>query len=220
MGSRHSGRRLARRTSRRRRRAGRIRVPARMVSGWRPLLRLRQNRLVEHLPRARLAHRGDGADDGRVRRSRVGARLKNLRVRVRRADRLPVRRKRFLETGDARHSYHAVHAHRNSVHRNVARRHKGVRRARRLRGWVVLASRRAAVARPRRRRGRAYPSSRTRSRGRRLPLRPAAHRVRDDRRQNRPRLLLPRQATPTSPAPTTSAPRSSSSATAAPPDRP
>ena len=95
---------VVRRCPRRRRRPGRVDLPARVVAGRDPLFRLGQDRLAEPLP-ARRGFEGwldpcEGsparADGGGVRSAAVGVWHDNLRVRRPRADPVPVYAQRHL----------------------------------------------------------------------------------------------------------------------------
>ena len=92
-------------------------------------LRLGPERLVEPVPLAGRAVRGDGADGGRVRGAGLATGHPYLRLRVGRPHRLPVRARGPLARGGAGHAEQAADPGRDPVHRAVAWRHQGRPRA-------------------------------------------------------------------------------------------
>ena len=125
VGGRPACRRLGRRAAEDRRRTGRVRVPAGVVPRRRAPFRLGPERLVEPVPLAGRAVRGDGADGRRVRGAGMAARHPDVRLRVGRPHRLPVRARGPLARGGAGHTEQAADPGRDPLHRAVARRHQG-----------------------------------------------------------------------------------------------
>ncbi len=110
-------------------------LPAHLEPGRRTALRLRPNRLVEPLPRARRRRPGAPPGRRRVRVATVGLRDDRVRVPERRADRLPVGAGRAATPGDPRSAVRRAHRPRCPLLRDGASarcggRPGGVRRGR------------------------------------------------------------------------------------------